>query len=92
MTRRARLVLSSAIAGPVIGLLAAGVAFEHQYHIPYPRISDPDDLIAARFGAAAPVATPATYILDGRGRIAWAYFGATTYVQLELAVTEVARL
>jgi hypothetical protein len=57
VTRRARLVLSSAIAGPVIGLLAAGVAFEHQYHIPYPRISDPDDLIAARFGAAAPVAT-----------------------------------
>jgi len=71
---------------------AAGLAFERLYHIPYPSISDPGDLLAARFGAAAPVATPSTYILDGRGRIAWAYFGATTYGQLELAVTGVAPL
>jgi peroxiredoxin len=69
----------------------AGLAFEHQYHITYPSISDPDDLVAARFGTAAPVATPASYILDARGWIAWAYFGATTYSQLELALTEVAR-
>ena len=70
---------------------SAGLAFERRYRIPYPSISDPGNLIAARFGAAAPVATPSTYILDGRGRIAWAYFGATTYSQLELAVTEVAQ-
>jgi thiol-disulfide isomerase/thioredoxin len=70
---------------------SAGLAFERGYRIPYPSISDPADAIAARFGATAPAATPSTYILDGRGRIAWAYFGATTYSQLELAVTEVAR-
>jgi thiol-disulfide isomerase/thioredoxin len=70
---------------------SAGRAFEHQYRIPYPSISDPGDLIAARFGAAAPAATPSTYILDSQGRIAWAYFGATSYSQLELAVTGVAR-
>jgi thiol-disulfide isomerase/thioredoxin len=70
---------------------AAGLAFERNYRIPYPSISDPGDLIAARFGTAAPVATPSTYILDGRGRIAWAWFGATTYSQLELAVTELAQ-
>jgi thiol-disulfide isomerase/thioredoxin len=70
---------------------AAGLAFERNYHIPYPSISDPGNLIAAGFGAAAPVATPSTYILDGRGRIAWAWFGATTYSQLELAVTGVAQ-
>ena len=70
---------------------AAGLAFESRYHIPYPSISDPDILIAARFGTTAPAATPSTYILDGRGRIAWAWFGATTYGQLELAVTEVAQ-
>lgn len=70
---------------------SAGLAFERLHHIPYPSISDPGDLIAARFGAAAPAATPSTYILDGRGRIAWAWFGATTYGQLELAVTEVAQ-
>jgi hypothetical protein len=45
------------------------------------------DLIAARFGAAAPAATPSTYIIDARGRIAWAWFGATSYSQLDLAVT-----
>jgi thiol-disulfide isomerase/thioredoxin len=70
---------------------AAALAFEDRYHIPYPSISDPDDLIAAGFGAVAPTATPSTYILDGRGRIAWAWFGAITYSQLELAVTEVAQ-
>ncbi len=69
---------------------AAGLAFERRYRIPYPSISDPDNLIAARFGAIAPTATPSTYIFDARGRVAWAYFGATAYSQLELAVTEVA--
>jgi peroxiredoxin len=66
----------------------AGLAFEQHYSIPYPSISDPDGLIAAQFGTDAPVATPSTYIIDARGRIAWAWFGATSYDQLELAVTE----
>jgi thiol-disulfide isomerase/thioredoxin len=70
---------------------SAGLAFERGYRIPYLSISDPGDLIAGRFGTKAPVATPSTYILDGRGRIAWAWFGATTYSQLELAVLDVAR-
>ena len=70
---------------------AAGLAFERRYHIPYPSISDPGNLIDARFGTAAPVATPSTYILDAKGRIAWAWFGATTYPQLESAVADVAR-
>jgi thiol-disulfide isomerase/thioredoxin len=69
---------------------SAGLAFERGYRIPYPSISDPGDLIAAKFGTEAPVATPSTYILDDHGRIAWAWFGATTYSQLELAVTGVA--
>jgi thiol-disulfide isomerase/thioredoxin len=70
---------------------SAGLAFEQAHHITYPSISDPNSLIAAGFGAAAPAATPATYIIDARGRIAWAYFGRTTYNQLELAVVGVAR-
>jgi len=70
---------------------SAGLAFERGYRIPYASISDPGDLVAGRFGTKAPVATPSTYILDGRGRIAWAWFGATTYNQLELAVIDVAR-
>jgi peroxiredoxin len=44
------------------------------------------------FGADAPAATPSTYVIDARGRIAWAWFGSTTYTQLELAVTEVSGL
>ena len=68
----------------------AALAFERHYSIPYPSVSDPDNLIAARFGTAAPQATPSTYIIDASGRIAWAWFGATTYGQLDLAVTEAA--
>jgi thiol-disulfide isomerase/thioredoxin len=70
---------------------SAGLAFEQGHHIPFPSISDPSNLIAAAFGPIAPTATPSTYILDARGRIAWAYFGRTTYSQLELAVLRVAR-
>jgi thiol-disulfide isomerase/thioredoxin len=69
---------------------AAGLAFEQYYQIPYPSISDPGELIAGRFGTDAPAATPSTYIIDARGRIAWAWFGAITYNQLDLAVTEAA--
>ena len=69
---------------------ASGLAFEQHYSIPYPSIDDPGNLIAALFGTAAPPATPATYIIDANGRIAWAWFGATTYNQLDLAVTEAA--
>jgi thiol-disulfide isomerase/thioredoxin len=70
---------------------ASGLAFEQGYHITYPSISDPNSLIAAGFGAYAPSSTPSTYIIDAQGRIAWAYFGRTTYNQLELAVVGVAR-
>ena len=68
---------------------AAGLAFGRDYRIAYPSLSDPDNLIAARFGAVAPTATPATYILDARGRIAWAWFGRTYFNQLETAVVQV---
>jgi len=69
---------------------SAGLAFEQGHHVPFPSISDSGNLIAARFGSAAPTATPSTYILDTRGRIAWAYFGRTTFSQLESAVVQVA--
>lgn len=68
----------------------AALSFMRAFHVLYPSITDPDDLIAARFGTAAPTATPSTYILDSRGRIAWAWFGSTSYSQLETAVAGVA--
>jgi thiol-disulfide isomerase/thioredoxin len=70
---------------------AAGLVFERSFHITYPSISDPDNLLAVRFGSHAPLATPTTYIVDPDGRIAWAWFGRTSYEQLELAVVTVAR-
>jgi thiol-disulfide isomerase/thioredoxin len=70
---------------------SAGLAFEQSHGIGYPSISDPNGLIAASFGSAAPSTTPATYIVDPRGRIAWAYFGRVSFNQLELAVVHVAR-
>jgi thiol-disulfide isomerase/thioredoxin len=69
---------------------SAGLAFERQYRIGYPSISDPNDLIAASFGSVAPATTPSTYILDARGRIAWAYFGRVSSAQLESAITAIA--
>jgi thiol-disulfide isomerase/thioredoxin len=69
---------------------SSGLAFEQQYRIGYPSISDPNDLIAASFGSVAPATTPSTYILDARGRIAWAYFGRVSTGQLESAITAIA--
>jgi thiol-disulfide isomerase/thioredoxin len=69
---------------------ATGLAFEQGHGIGYPSISDPNDLIAASFGADAPSTTPSTYILDSHGRIAWASFGPVQFGQLELAVVRVA--
>jgi thiol-disulfide isomerase/thioredoxin len=70
---------------------SSGLAFAQQHRLTYPNISDPNDLIAARFGPLAPATTPSTYILDGSGRIAWAYFGRVTYAQLESAIVGVAQ-
>jgi thiol-disulfide isomerase/thioredoxin len=69
---------------------SAGVAFEQQHGITYPSLNDPNDLIAASFGPMAPATTPSTYILDARGRIAWAYFDAVSYGQLDSAIRRVA--
>lgn len=70
---------------------SAGRAFEQAHDISYPSISDPNGLVAASFGPLAPGTTPSTYILDARGRIAWAYFGRVTYNQLETAIVGVAQ-
>jgi peroxiredoxin len=69
---------------------AAGLAFDQAHHITFPSISDPGNLLAARFGSRAPDTTPSTYILDARGRIAWAFFGRTQASQLELALIRIA--
>jgi len=65
------------------------LAFESAHGVRYPSIADPSDRIAASFGADAPDTTPSTYILDARGRIAWAWFSTVTARQLESALAKV---
>lgn len=50
-------------------------------------MSDPDDLVAARFRPDAPSGTPSTYVFDARDRAAWAWFESVNYTQMEMAVT-----
>lgn len=65
------------------------LAFESAHGVHYPSIADQSDRIAASFGADAPSTTPSTYILDARGRIAWAWFSPVTASQLESALAKV---
>lgn len=47
------------------------LAFEREFGIDYPSIYDPGSEQLLRFGAKySPQATPSTYLLDGKGRVA----------------------
>lgn len=61
----------------------SAAAFEHRYHIIYPSIFDPDYAVAAAMGSLTPRATPTTYLVDRRGRIAAAFFGGVAYHVVE---------
>jgi len=64
-------------------------AFERHYSIPYPSISDPDNRSPPC--SAPPHAGHPVHLHHRRPRrIAWAWFGATTYGHLDLAVAEAA--
>jgi thiol-disulfide isomerase/thioredoxin len=68
----------------------AGTAFERQFAITYPSFSDPSDALAADFGPLVPVATPETFVIDARGRIAALFIGATTFESLDPVVHDIA--
>ncbi|MGH3327477.1 MAG: TlpA family protein disulfide reductase [Streptomycetales bacterium] len=61
----------------------SAIAFERRYHIAYPSIFDPDYAVTAAMGPLTPRATPATYMIDRRGRIAAVFFGRITYKVVE---------
>jgi thiol-disulfide isomerase/thioredoxin len=65
---------------------AAALSFEKKYGIAYPSFNDPDARLGLRFGALSPQATPSTYLIDRKGRIAAVFYGATTYDELDSAV------
>lgn len=52
---------------------AAGRAFQREFDIPYPSISDPSRELTSRLRA---VATPATFVIDSQGTIRARAFGA----------------
>jgi thiol-disulfide isomerase/thioredoxin len=64
----------------------AGKAFERTYKITYPSFNDPDAGLGLRLGSLGPQATPSTYVVDRKGRIAAVFYGATTYDELHSAV------
>ena len=89
MTPRVRLALSvtAVVAG---GLLAAGVThLTGAEKSGLPAVGQVIPPLGARPPRTCHRAGshPSTYIIDARGRIAWAWFGATSYSQLDLAVT-----
>jgi thiol-disulfide isomerase/thioredoxin len=65
---------------------AAALAFEKNHGIGYPSFNDPDTRLGLRLGALGPQATPSTYVIDRKGRIAAVFYGATTYEELYSAV------
>ena len=69
---------------------AAGLAFEHEFGIPYASFDDPNNTLGVRFGSLVPTATPETFVFDTRGRIAAVFIGATTYNSLDPVVRLVA--
>jgi len=71
---------------------AAGLAFEREFGIPYPSFNDPNNALAARFGALIPVATPETFVFDTRGRVAAVFIGATTFNNLDPVIRQVVEL
>jgi peroxiredoxin len=57
---------------------ASAQAFAREYALPYPSLFDPSMRSALAFGPMAPRALPATYVLDGQGRVAAFFYGAVT--------------
>lgn len=58
---------------------ASAISFERSYQITYPSIFDPDDAVAAALGLLTPRATPTTWLIDRRGRLAAVFFGSIAY-------------
>jgi thiol-disulfide isomerase/thioredoxin len=68
----------------------AALAFMNNFHIGYPSISDPGDLIALEFRATdPPSAIPSTIVIDRSGRIAARIIGPVTYRTLQSLLTPI---
>ncbi|HLK01800.1 MAG TPA: TlpA disulfide reductase family protein [Streptosporangiaceae bacterium] len=71
--------------------VASAAAFARGHAVPYPSVSDPNDLVPLAFGSAVPIAaTPTTLVVDASGHIAGAVFGEVTYSELSTLLGKVA--
>lgn len=70
---------------------ASAQAFAREYAVPYPSLFDPQMRTALAFGAMAPRALPATYVLARQGRVAALFFGAVTEQSLLAVVRSIAQ-
>jgi thiol-disulfide isomerase/thioredoxin len=71
---------------------ASGAAFEREYGITYPSVFDGDEAAMLGFRPWIPIATPTTYVLDVKGRIAAEFFGRTRYADLQPVVQQIFEL
>jgi thiol-disulfide isomerase/thioredoxin len=71
---------------------AAGAAFEREYGITYPSIFDGNETAMLGFRPWIPIATPTTYVLDVKGRVAAEFFGRTRYADLQPVVQQIFEL
>lgn len=69
---------------------ASALAFAREYALPYPSLFDQPMRTALMFGAMAPRALPATYVLDRQGRVAAFFYGAITEKSLLAVVRGIA--
>ncbi|WP_194916580.1 TlpA family protein disulfide reductase [Catenulispora rubra] len=72
--------------------IGAGATFEREYGITYPSIFDGDGTAMLGFRPWIPIATPTTYVLDAKGRIAAEFFGQTRYADLQPVVQQIVEL
>lgn len=68
---------------------ASAQAFMTKFHITYPSVEDPSNLIALHFHGVPPNATPSTVVIDRDGRIAARQSGEIFYTQLRDVVNRV---
>lgn len=68
---------------------AAALAHVRRFNVTYPSLVDTIGQQTLAFGALAPRATPSTFVLDGRGRVASRFIGATNFYELRVTVAQI---
>jgi hypothetical protein len=64
----------------VLDNTASAQAFDRNFHISYPSLNDPGDLIALAFRSTVPPAgIPTTLVISGNGRISARVIGEVSY-------------